>query len=159
MRFLLVGLVLIPTLAILSCDAGKPCRTICDSPPDGEIILFDDFKDMPLITDPATIGDVRIEGDIIYLSVGFSGCTRDHDFALYGLTGFMESYPVQAAVYLSHDGKGEVCDAYFIKELRFDLTPLRCEYQRSYGPHGPVRLRLYAPGARDLVEPLPVYNF
>lgn len=158
MRFLLIGLVVSLGLAGIGCDAGKSCRPAC-YPPEGEILLFDDFGDMPLMNDRADILEIGFDKDVIHITVGFSGCTPDHDFALYGLKGFMESLPVQAAVYLSHDGKGETCEAYFTRYLAFDLSPLKEEYRRQYGPDGPIRLRLREPGSKDLVEPLPLYYF
>jgi hypothetical protein len=158
MRLLLIGLAASLAFAGISCDAGKSCR--CDYDSSGRpIVLFDDFNDMPLINDPADILEIGIQGDILHLTVGFSGCTPNHDFALYGLRGFMESNPVQAGVRLSHDGKGETCDAYITRFLEFDLSPLKDEYRHQYGPHGPIRLRICEPGSRDPVEPLPVYYF
>ena len=158
MRFLLIGLAALLAFAGISCDAGKSCSSACD-PPDGEIQLYDDFNDLPIINDYADILEIGIDGDIIHITVGFSGCTRNHDFALYGLKGFMESLPVQAAVYLSHDGKGELCEVYFTRYLEFDLSSLKNEYRHQYGPDGPIRLRLHEPGSKAPIEPLPLYYF
>jgi hypothetical protein len=122
--------------------------------------MFDDINEIDLFTDPARIDELWIKGDCIHLEVTFSGCSaRTHDFVLFCSANFMESYPVQTAMYLSHDGKGEPCDAVFTRTLVFDLTPLRLAYLRGYRDRGPIRLRLHEPGIRDPIRPYPTYRF
>jgi hypothetical protein len=38
--------------------------------------------------------------------------------------GIMESYPAQARLVLSHDDLGEPCDAFWTRELSFDVRPI-----------------------------------
>ena len=80
------------------------------------------------------------EGRVLTLRVGFSGCEPDHPLFLYMVGGFMESNPVQARLLLSHDSRGEECDAYFERNVFFDLTPVVEEYERGYGASGTVIL-------------------
>lgn len=82
---------------------------------------------------------------ILTLTVGFSGCQADHPLALYLVGGFMESIPVQARLILSHDDRGETCDAFFTRTVSFDLNPILAEYQRVYGRLEPVLLNLTTP--------------
>lgn len=89
-------------------------------------------------------GGIDSDG-ILSLAVRFSGCSADHPFGLYMVGGFMESNPVQARLILSHDARGELCDAAFGRTLRFDLWPIREAYMRAYGHAGPVVLNLVAP--------------
>lgn len=67
----------------------------------------------------------RVTGNILRLRVGFSGCSPDHPFTLYAAGPVMESYPPQVFVVLDHDDRGELCDAFWERELSFDLRPLR----------------------------------
>jgi len=82
-----------------------------------------------------------LEGVVLSLRVGYSGCGPDQPFQLFMVGGFMESAPVQARLILSHDDLGQLCDAYFERTLRFDLTPVLNAYHEAYGPGGVVRLR------------------
>jgi hypothetical protein len=53
----------------------------------------------------------------------------------------MESFPVQARIVLAHDDRGELCDAYWERELQWDLRPIQEAYRQSYGSGGVIRLR------------------
>jgi len=112
-----------------TCDDPIPQVLLVDAPP--ELIPQDSY----------TLLDAKLEGDVLSLRVGFSGCAADHPFALYAGAAFMESIPVQTWVVLSHDGRGEVCRAYFERTLQFDLDPIRRNHLRLYHGPGEVRLR------------------
>ena len=74
----------------------------------------------------------RLDGYVLRLRVGFSGCGPDHPFTLYWQPGPFGASPLPSAVMvLAHDDQGEMCDAYWERELAFDLRPLR-------GPSGTV---------------------
>jgi hypothetical protein len=92
--------------------------------------------------DPYRLSDVVLNGDILTLRVGFSGCGPAHDFPLFMSGGFMESYPVQARLVLGHDDHGEQCDAAFERTLSYDLGPVRAAYEQAYGQPGLVVLQL-----------------
>jgi hypothetical protein len=101
---------------------------------------------------------IGLEGLVLRLRVGFSGCSPDQPFALFMVGTFMESHPVQAAVVLAHDSRGEMCDAYFERSLAYDLSPILRRAHELYGvsevlvnfrtPNGEVhQFRLVAPTA------------
>ncbi|MDX1741676.1 MAG: hypothetical protein R3178_10295, partial [Rhodothermales bacterium] len=69
----------------------------------------------------------------LYLRVGISGCSPDHPLQLYMVGGLMESFPPQARLLLSHDDRDEMCDAYFERDLNFDLWPI---LHLTMGPDG-----------------------
>lgn len=123
------------------------------------IILTDDPIPGDLPADPANIESVSIAGDFIRLAVSYSGGCRKHGFKLFGSTGFMESYPVQARLFLSHDANGDMCEALIMDELVFDLSPLKRSYKRAYSDNGPVLLQVIGPGATGPIRPLPRYEF
>lgn len=91
--------------------------------------------------DPYDLMEAQLDGDILTLRVGISGCSGEHPFTLYASHGFMESIPVQTWALLAHDDLGEMCDAWFERTLAFDLRPLRAAHVRAYGRPGVVILR------------------
>jgi hypothetical protein len=78
----------------------------------------------PLELDPYGLMEARLEGGILFLRVSYSGCGPDHPFQLYMVGGIMESYPAQARLVLSHDDLGELCDAFWTRDLSFDVRPI-----------------------------------
>ena len=93
---------------------------------------------------PYDLVSISLAGTRLRLRVGFSGCGPDHDFALYMVGPFMESNPVQAKLVLAHDDFGELCDAYFTRDLDFDLITLVDRYRETYGDPVNVLLRFTA---------------
>lgn len=87
--------------------------------------------DFPI--DRYEIIQARIIKDTLYFKVSYSGGCNDHDFRLVANNYFMESFPVQAGLFLSHEDYDDACDAIITKELYFDLSPLKGEYYNSYG--------------------------
>jgi len=88
--------------------------------------------------DPYGLKDLHLEGTILVIRVGFSGCSPDQPFALFMLDGFLESNPVGATVVLAHDSRNEMCLAYWERTLRYDLNPILDRYVRTYGHGGHV---------------------
>ncbi|MGD8395175.1 MAG: hypothetical protein PVF43_06845 [Candidatus Eiseniibacteriota bacterium] len=113
------------------CQGTEPVVVVTDAPRDS------------IAQDPYELLEIALREDILWLRVGFSGCAADHPFTLYISRAFMESEPVQTWAVLAHDDRGELCQARFERQLRFDLEPLRAEYIRAYGAPGQVRLKLY----------------
>jgi hypothetical protein len=91
--------------------------------------------------DHYNLNSIELRGDVLVLQVGFSGCQPDHPFTLWAGRNFMESDPVQTWAVLEHDGLGEPCEAYWMRELEFDLSPLRRAYVEQYGQPGLIVLR------------------
>jgi len=84
-------------------------------------------------TDPVEILDAKLEAPLLTLTVRYGGGCARHDFDLIVASGWRESYPVQVDVDLAHDGHSDVCDALPTETVRFDLTPLREDYEANYG--------------------------
>lgn len=100
---------------------------------DGMVALVDDVnaKDWP--HDPFTIDSATIADDALTIVARFGGGCRDHIFALLLGRAFMESHPVQIHARLSHNARGDACDALITKTWTFDLTRLKERYRASYG--------------------------
>ena len=80
-----------------------------------------------------------IEGDKLFLTVGYGGGCEEHVFTLcWPSQTFMESAPVQVGLEVLHNANNDMCDAYFFDPIEFDLTPLREAYVDSYGGGGTI---------------------
>lgn len=141
------------------CDLDRSFKPSCDPCAYDEIIIFDDIRDITLCTDPLTVTDVSIRRNTLYLTVSYGGGCREHEFELYGASAFLESYPAQASLFLSHDGNEDLCDALIRAELAFDLLPLKKAYRGAYSDGGPLLLRLHGPGVSQPIRPLILYEF
>jgi len=88
-------------------------------------------------SDPFVMDEIAIQGDHLSLRASHGGGCAAHHFDLVAFGGWMESNPVQTRVFLSHDGNGDMCEAWLQRRLTFDLTPLKKAYQKSYGVGDP----------------------
>jgi hypothetical protein len=99
--------------------------------------------------DPLGLRGFWLDGHILSLDVEHGGGCAEHEYYLVAWGGWMESFPVQVNVLLAHEDHDDPCDAIIRRTLRFDLTPLRDTYWRSYGHGGPIAnviiLRLTVP--------------
>jgi hypothetical protein len=123
------------------------------------INMFDDFSQLQMFSDRATIDSAAVDTNDLFLWVTYGGGCREHMFRLYGWTAFLESYPPQAEIYLSHNSDNDLCKALIRDILRFNLTPLKHVYQRYYGRTGTILLRICPPGLRTPISPYARYSF
>ncbi|HWO58144.1 MAG TPA: hypothetical protein VNN55_11330 [bacterium] len=94
--------------------------------------------------DAFTIEQAEIHGARLHLIISSGGGCRGHDYELLMTPAvFMESYPVQANLYLWHDAHDDPCDAIVRDSLVFDLGPIGRLYAQMYGPDGQVYLNLH----------------
>jgi len=162
MRAFLLCSVIASVLCALSCsESSRPLAPGRIHVPDDvdEIILLEDPFNTPFPRDAVTIKAASIEGDLLTLEVAYVGGCKPHRFALYGSAGFMESLPVQARVFLSHDANGDACEAFIQEDIVFDLTPLKREFRKAYSRSGRIGLRITEPGRDEPITPLPFYEF
>ena len=94
-------------------------------------IILDDYLYQNAPKDPINFNDIKIIRNIIYMNVSYGGGCEEHEFALIA-TSFMESYPVQINVLLSHEDNDDPCDMWITEELVYDLIPLKIAWQQSY---------------------------
>jgi hypothetical protein len=89
---------------------------------------FDD-----LVMNPYSISDVSINGDIMTVKVGYTGCNKD-EFHAYWPAIFMESYPVQASVLLTRGTEvyDITCEMFIEDTVEINLTTVKREYENSY---------------------------
>lgn len=130
-RILLLGLTCTVFLAISGCDTSNPAKPDQTLNSDRIIVTFEQPTNM-WPNDPFTLMSTEVIGDTLEVLVEYSGGCVQHDFKLICYGNWMESLPVQVGILLSHDANDDNCDALIRQTLRFDLTPLRNEYNRSY---------------------------
>ncbi len=151
-----------PTFAPVEPTTPNPLEVVLLRGPDGRIqsFLHADFGwvNSPLLQPVGFVDDAdTLEADpyqllsgflirhVLQLAVGFSGCSPDHPLGLFMVGPFMESFPVQSNLVLSHDDRDELCDAYWVRNLSFDLRPIHRVYETQYGRRDPIILHLRVP--------------
>ena len=95
---------------------------ITEQPPDS--IQLDAFQ----------LQSLTITGEMLSVKLTHGGGCAQHDYALFMSPGaFLESFPVQANLYLRHDDHDDPCDALLNPTLTFNLLPVGELYQHFYG--------------------------
>ena len=90
--------------------------------------------------DSATVKVGTLETDTLALRIQCAGGCKDHEFQLVAGNSFMESNPVQAGVRLFHDDNGDTCEALPTETVRFNLEPLKEQYEEMYGDDSGIML-------------------
>lgn len=90
-------------------------------------------------TDPSE--KVRIEGDILYAPVMYSGGCEEHSFRLYADS---DADPRGAQdLFLIHSGPDDPCEAIITEVRAFDISELRERYQRTGARAGRLDLTIH----------------
>ena len=148
---------IIVLLIVAGCSRRDPLSTFRIETQ--EIILIDAWETVLGAIDPATIRDARIDGDRLTLKVAYKGGNQIHVFQLYAYKIFMESYPAQSAIFLSHGARGDEGDSLIVTNLKFDLSPLKDLYNSWHRDGGPLLLRIHEPGDTANFKFLIAYEF
>jgi hypothetical protein len=103
----------------------------------------------PTNTDPFDIISMTINGDLLTLSLTYSGGCQDHEYELCWDGMFTETNPAQnifqmeTEIELGHNSFQDECDAIITQEIEYDLTGLKQSYISQFGSNGtPVTLRM-----------------
>jgi hypothetical protein len=104
---------------------------------------------------PLAIQNPVVSGDVLSVSVSFSGGCREHEIQAVAWGGWMQSSPPQVRVFLAHDDHGDACEAWITEALRFGLGPLKDAYRDAFGsaPPGWTTIRVLLEDPR-LANPL-----
>lgn len=86
---------------------------------------------LPTTNTKATISNVRFKGDVLTLTLGYSGCNAQH-FDFYIGNAFLKSKPVQVN-FVFKPQQEQLCEAYFTTEFSYDLLPLKQLYGAEHG--------------------------
>lgn len=131
-----------------SCVDGAWACTDMECPENPAVTLCDGTEP----TDPVFISDAAISGDVLTLSVEYSGGCANHYFGSCWDGAFAESDPVQAWLDLNHEDNDDPCDGIMSEDITFDLLPMRDAWNASYGPgSGTITLNVVNYGSIDYV--------
>lgn len=138
-RRVLAVFLLLATLLGPGCDRSIGARIL------GIVLVeIDDTSPENLKQDAFAILETGVNEANVKLVVTSSGGRREHHYALIMTPDvFMESFPVQANLYLRHDDRDDPCDAIITDTLYFDLTPIVTLYQQMYGTSGQINLNMH----------------
>ena len=108
------------------CDRGMPCEVTaveelgCASYIDLDMANYDSLS-----FDPLYIHDIYIDQDCLHIKLSYSGGCADHviDFARI----HDGSQQAKAVFEIRHQANNDMCEAYFTKDFRYDLSPLQME--------------------------------
>lgn len=100
-----------------------------------------------LARDPLYIQEAFIDGDCLQLKVSYSGGCREHTIDLARMNEWYANGSIPTFE-IRHDANGDLCEAMFTKQLRFDLTPLKLEGEHEFVltaklPNGEVFNKLF----------------
>ena len=113
--------------------------------PDGfNFVIITNQPPNAIQLDPFDLEDIEIVGDSITLNITYSGGCEEHCFSLYMTpAAFLESYPVQANLYLRHNSNGDACEALVNESVSFNLRPIAELYKTAYGKYDEIVLNVY----------------
>jgi len=78
------------------------------------------FKD----SEPYSITDVNLQGNVLQLDISYSGGCEEHDFELVGSAFIMKSDPPKRIIKLYHHKNEDNCREMIFKTLYFDISEL-----------------------------------
>jgi hypothetical protein len=131
---------------LLFPNLGVPDQVDC-----GKIILADGVDSDYPVMEPYKVNNAEFNADTLTIQVSYSGGCKEHGFCLIGWNYFLESYPVQAKLLLSHNSNKDHCDAIITSELRIDMSPLKEEYFKQYGnEHASIAVRILISSGEEL---------
>jgi hypothetical protein len=110
----------------------------CDRGTASEITYIEELNCAPFIDlyfnnydslqrDPIFIQEAFVDGDCLQIKLSYSGGCEDHTIDLARMHPWTASSSTIPTFEIKHNANGDLCEAYFTKELRFDLTPLKME--------------------------------
>jgi hypothetical protein len=121
------------TTVVPSCDRGIPA----------EIVFIEELSCAPyvdlyfsnydsLARDPIYIHEAFVDGDCLQIKVSYSGGCKTHTIDLARMHPWTASSSTVPTFEIRHNANSDMCEAYFTKELRFDLTPLQMEGKKEF---------------------------
>lgn len=119
------------------CPTSVPCDSA--SP-----VIITERTPHEIQLDAFELNSASIQNNRLTLNVSYSGGCVEHDFMLFMSPGaFLESFPVQANLYLRHNGFDDACEAYAQKNIVFDLEPIVDLYVQFYGTREEIVLNIF----------------
>ena len=154
---------LILGLVIFGCHGSDPLPdsseefvppSVLDDHP--QIILTDKSPDQ-LPGRGTNVTQARISGNLLILTVQYSGGGVKHDYSCYVNTGtFSDSSPEQAELYLRDNAPADMGLMIVTETLVFDLLNVADIYHGWYDFFAPFELKIYYSGPGGTAKPIVV---
>jgi hypothetical protein len=121
------------TNVLPSCDRGTPA----------EIVFIEELNCAPyvdlyfsnydsLARDPVYIHEAFVDGDCLQIKLSYSGGCEEHTIDLARMHPWTASSSTVPTFEIRHNANGDMCEAWFTKELRYDLTQLKQEGKKEF---------------------------
>lgn len=113
---------------VSSCDRGIPADVVfieelnCTSYVD---LYFSNYDS--LARDPIFLHEAFVDEDCLQIKISYSGGCKQHTIDLARMHPWIPGSSTVPVFEIRHNGNGDMCEAYFTREFRFDLSPLKAE--------------------------------
>ena len=113
---------------VSSCDRGIPAEVVfveelnCASYVD---LYFSNYDS--LARDPVYIHEAFVDEDCLQIKISYSGGCKQHTIDLARMHPWIPGSSTVPVFEIRHNANGDMCEAYFTREFRFDLSPLKAE--------------------------------
>ncbi|WP_319502010.1 NigD-like C-terminal domain-containing protein [uncultured Draconibacterium sp.] len=117
----------------ISCDQGVPCEITyaeelsCSPYVD---LYFENYDS--LARDPVHLHEAYMDGDCLYFKLSYSGGCQDHTIDLARMHPWTASSSTVPTFEIRHNANGDLCEAWFTREFRFDLSDLKAEGKTEF---------------------------
>jgi hypothetical protein len=115
-----------------SCDRGIPSEIIfVEELNCAPFIFLDTNNSGNLANDPIYLQEAFVDGNCLQIKVSYSGGCKEHTIDLLRIQPSATSDSI-SVFEIRHNANGDLCEANFTKEFRFDLTPLKLEGKKEF---------------------------
>ena len=91
---------------------------------DHKVIQTAEIGDLSQNGDPITIEGININGNILEISVKYSGGCNKHEFSLVGSENISKSLPPRRAIKLIHKNMNDQCKKMIMEKIYFQIESL-----------------------------------
>lgn len=112
------------TLFLLSCNVQKPNGGDKPEEKPKEIVVDLQFV-QPKENADFEISDATIEGDVLTITVTYSGGCETHEFNAYFNQMYMKSEPPKAGIFIEHKNNNDLCKQLVTERISFSLKNIR----------------------------------
>lgn len=85
-----------------------------------------------LARDPIYMQEAFVDGDCLYIKLSYSGGCEQHTLDLARMHPWYAGSTEIPTFEIRHNANGDLCEAFFTKELRYNLTPLKLEGKTEF---------------------------
>ena len=93
-------------------------------------LYFDNYDS--LARDPIYLQDAFVDGNCLQIELSYSGGCEEHTIDLALMHPWINGSTSIPTFEIRHNANGDMCNALFTKQLRFDLTPLILQGKKEF---------------------------